>query len=157
MEYFHWPAWLAVWPCSLPAPTHLLVSWVWETGKSPRFHSNSWKHQCYQHSSCTKYETQQLLGGKKALSQLQPGHCHFRCPFCPTNSLPSQISDWLCYQVLVVNRGNLTAVTLDCWKKWLLTSARSWRFSRCSAINLVVLKCKKKCLQGTQSVLCFAV
>jgi len=26
MGYFHWPAWLPAWPCSLPAPAHLLTS-----------------------------------------------------------------------------------------------------------------------------------
>jgi len=54
MKYFHWPAWLSVWLSSLPASAHLLISWIWEIRKSPWFHSNSWKHQCYQHSSCTK-------------------------------------------------------------------------------------------------------
>jgi len=35
------------------------LSWIWETGKkSPWFHSNNWKHQCYQHSSRTKSKTQ---------------------------------------------------------------------------------------------------
>jgi len=42
---------LAAWLCSLPAPAHRLISWIWETEKSPWFHSNNWKHQCYQHSS----------------------------------------------------------------------------------------------------------
>ena len=32
------------------------------------------ENQCYQHSSCTKSKTQQVLGGKLALSQLKPGH-----------------------------------------------------------------------------------
>ena len=62
---------LSAWLCSLPAPAH--ISWIWETGKSPWFHSNNWKHQCYQHSSGTKSKTLQLLGGKLALSQLKPG------------------------------------------------------------------------------------
>jgi len=47
---FPLPSWaicLAVLP---PAPAHLLVSWMWETGKGPWFYSNNWK-QCYQHSS----------------------------------------------------------------------------------------------------------
>ena len=72
MEYFHWPARLSVRLCSRSAPAHLLVSWTWETGKSPGFHSNNWEHQCYQHS-CTKCRTQQLLGGKLTLSQPKPG------------------------------------------------------------------------------------
>ena len=59
--------------CSLPAPAHLLVSWTWETRKSPWFLSNNWKQQCYQHSSHTKSKTQQLLGGKLTPSQLKPG------------------------------------------------------------------------------------
>ena len=54
----------ATWLCSLPAPARLLISWTWEMGRSPWFHSNNWKHQCYQHSSCTKSKLQQLLGGK---------------------------------------------------------------------------------------------
>jgi len=36
----------AAWLCSLPAPAHLLISWTWETGKSPRFLSNNDNHQC---------------------------------------------------------------------------------------------------------------
>jgi len=32
---------LAVWLCSLTAPARLLISWIWETGKSPWFHSNN--------------------------------------------------------------------------------------------------------------------
>ena len=46
--------------------------------KSPWFHGNNWKHQCYQHSSHTRSKTQQLLGRKLTLSQLKPGHylCH---------------------------------------------------------------------------------
>ena len=60
MEYFHWRACLAVCLCSLPAPAHLLTSWTWETGESPWFLSNNWKHQCIinililnpKHSSC---------------------------------------------------------------------------------------------------------
>jgi len=52
---------LSVWQCSLPAPAHLLINWTWETGKSPWFCSNKWKHQCYQHSSPTKPQTEQLL------------------------------------------------------------------------------------------------
>jgi len=67
-------AWLSVWRRSLPAPAHLLISWIWETGKSPCFHSNNWKHQRYQHSSHTKSKTQQLLEGKLILSQPKPGH-----------------------------------------------------------------------------------
>ena len=39
------------------------------TGESPWFLSNNWKHQCHQHSSCTKPKTQQLLKGKLTLSQ----------------------------------------------------------------------------------------
>ena len=35
---------LAAWLWSLPAPAHLLLSSVWETGKSPWFHSKNWKH-----------------------------------------------------------------------------------------------------------------
>ena len=78
MEYFHccwkyystgWAAWL----CSLPAPAHLLSSWIWATGRSPWFLSSNWKHQCYLHSAHTKSKTQQLLGGKLTLSQLKPG------------------------------------------------------------------------------------
>jgi len=67
---------LAVWLCSLPAPAHLLISWIRETGKSPWFLSNNRKrqcYQCYQHSSRTKSKTQQLLGGILTLSQLKPG------------------------------------------------------------------------------------
>ena len=75
MEYFHWPAWLAAWLCSFPAPARLLISSIWETAKSPWFHSNNWKHQCYQHSSCTKSKTQQLLDGKLTLFQLKSGQC----------------------------------------------------------------------------------
>ena len=41
MEYFHWPAWLSVWLCSLPAPAQLLVSQIRETEKSPGFLSNN--------------------------------------------------------------------------------------------------------------------
>ena len=36
---------------------HPLISWTWETGRSPWFHSNNWKHQYYQHSSRTKSKT----------------------------------------------------------------------------------------------------
>jgi len=32
---------LAAWLCSLPAPAHLLISWIGETGKSPWFPSNN--------------------------------------------------------------------------------------------------------------------
>ena len=32
--------------------------------ESPWFHSNNWKHQCYQHSPHAESKTQQLLGGK---------------------------------------------------------------------------------------------
>ena len=55
------------------APAHLLISWIWETGRSLWFLSNNQKHQRYQHSSHTKPKTQQLLGGKLILSQLKPG------------------------------------------------------------------------------------
>ena len=72
MEYFHCQL---VWLCSLPAPAHLLISWTRETGKSPSFRSNNWKHQSYQLSSGTKSKTQQLLRGKLTLSQLKPGQC----------------------------------------------------------------------------------
>ena len=65
---------LAAWLCSLPAPAHLLLSWTGETGKSPWFHSNNWKYQCYQCSSRTKSNTQQLLRGKLTISQPKPGH-----------------------------------------------------------------------------------
>jgi len=41
--------------------------------KSPWLHSNNWKHQCYQHSSCTKSKPQQLLGGNLTLPQPKPG------------------------------------------------------------------------------------
>ena len=68
MEHFHCPAWLAAWPCSLPAPAHLLISRTRDTGKSPWFLSNNKNHQCYQHSSGTKSKTQQLLGLKLTLS-----------------------------------------------------------------------------------------
>ena len=81
MEYFHWPAWLSVWLCSLPAPAHLLTSWSWKTGKSPWFLSN-WKHLSYLsylHSSGTKSKAQQLLIRKLTLSQLKPGHYHLDC------------------------------------------------------------------------------
>jgi len=64
---------LAVWLCSFPSPAHLLISWISDTGKSPWFHSNNWKHQYYPHSSPTKSKTQQILGGKFILSQLKPG------------------------------------------------------------------------------------
>ena len=65
---------LPAWPCSLPSPAHLLTGWIQETGKSPWFHSNDWKHPCYQRSSCPKSKTQQLLRGKLTLSQAKPGH-----------------------------------------------------------------------------------
>jgi len=42
--------------------------------KSPWFHSNNWKLQCYQHSFCTKSKAQQLLRGSLTLSQPKPGH-----------------------------------------------------------------------------------
>ena len=71
---FHSPAWLSVCPCSLPAPAHVLISWIWETEKSPWFHRNNWKHQRYQHSSGTKSKTQQLLRGKLTLRQPKLGH-----------------------------------------------------------------------------------
>ena len=74
MEYFHWAAWagcLAVLP---PAPARLLISQTRETGKSPWFLSNNWKHQCYQHSSLTKSKTQQLLRIKLTPPQPKPGH-----------------------------------------------------------------------------------
>ena len=32
---------LAAWLCSLPAPVHLLISWIRETANSPWFHSNN--------------------------------------------------------------------------------------------------------------------
>ena len=63
---------LAAWLHSLPGPAHMLISWIYETGKSPWFLSNNWKHQCYPHSSGTKSKKQQLQGGK--LSLLKPGH-----------------------------------------------------------------------------------
>jgi len=69
-EYFHWPAWLSVWLCSLPAFVHLLVSRIWETEKSP-WSLSYWK-QCYWHSH-TKSKTKQILWGKSTLSQLKPG------------------------------------------------------------------------------------
>ena len=74
MEYFHRPAWLSAWLCSLPAPAHLLVSWIWEIGEIPLFHNNNWKYQCDQHSSHTESKTQQLLGGTLTLSQPKLGH-----------------------------------------------------------------------------------
>ena len=37
---------LAGWLCPLSAPAHQLISWTWETGKSPWVHCNNWKHQC---------------------------------------------------------------------------------------------------------------
>jgi len=64
---------LAACLCPLPAPVHLLLSWTWETGKSPWFLSNNWNHQCYQHSSHTKSKPQQLLGRKLTLSKPKPG------------------------------------------------------------------------------------
>ena len=64
---------LAAWLCSLSSPEHLLISWVWETRRSPWFHSYSWKHQHYQHSSHTKSKTRKLLGGKLSPSQMKPG------------------------------------------------------------------------------------
>ena len=60
---------LAVWLCSLPAPAQLLIGWIWETEKSPWFLSNNWKNHGYQHSSRTKFKTQQLVGRKISLSQ----------------------------------------------------------------------------------------
>jgi len=42
MGHLGLPAWL----CSLPAPAHLLIRWIWETGKSPWFLRNNWKHRC---------------------------------------------------------------------------------------------------------------
>jgi len=33
MEYFHWPAWLPAWTCSLLPPAHPLTSQTRETGK----------------------------------------------------------------------------------------------------------------------------
>ena len=84
---------LAAWLCSLPAPAHLLISWTWETGKSPWFLSNNWKHQCYQHSSCTRCKAQKVLGGKLTLPQPKPGQC--MCKYvlrthldCTTSSTP---------------------------------------------------------------------
>ena len=71
MEYFHWPARLSVCLCSLPL-LHTCSSA--ETGKSPWFHRNDRKYQCFQHCCCTKSKTQQLLGRKLTLSQLKPGH-----------------------------------------------------------------------------------
>ena len=87
------PAWL----CSVPAPAHLLISWTWETEKSPWFHSNAWKLPCYQHFPHTKPRPWQLLRGKLTPSQSKPGqtvssnfqfkytHCHFTLK--PTLSL----------------------------------------------------------------------
>ena len=63
----------AAWLCSLPAPAHLLISWIWETGKSPWTHGNNWEHQCYQHSPRTESKTEQLLRGQLSLSQPKPG------------------------------------------------------------------------------------
>jgi len=37
MEYFHWPAGLSVWLCSLPAPAHLLLAEYEKVGKVPDF------------------------------------------------------------------------------------------------------------------------
>ena len=65
---------LVAWLLSLPAPAPLLISWTWETGKSPWFHSNNWKYQCYQCSSHTISKPQHLHGGKLTLSQPKPGH-----------------------------------------------------------------------------------
>jgi len=61
---------LSGWLCSLPAPEHLLISWIWQAEESPWFCSNNWKHQCYQHSFGSKSKTQQLLGGKLTLLPL---------------------------------------------------------------------------------------
>jgi len=55
---------VAVWLYSLPAPAHLLLA---EHGKLKT-------SVYYQHSSHTKYKTQQLPGGKVTPSQLKPGH-----------------------------------------------------------------------------------
>jgi len=64
---------LAAWLCSLLAPAHLLISWIWGTEKSLWFLSNNWKHQRYQHSSCIKSKTQQLLGEKLSPFWPKPG------------------------------------------------------------------------------------
>jgi len=73
MENFPWLAWLSV--CTPSQPLHTCSSAEYEKlEKSPWFLSNSWKHQCYQHSSCTKSKTQQLLGGKLTVSQLKTVH-----------------------------------------------------------------------------------
>ena len=84
----------SAWLCSLPAPARLLMSWIRETRKSPRFHSNNWKHQCYQHSSCTKSETQQLLGGKLTLPQPKPGQPITPVWKPPCLSVQTKTSGW---------------------------------------------------------------
>ena len=111
--YWAWCLWYGIFPLAilgwLPgcAPSQLLhryslISWVWETGRSPWFLRNNWKHQCYWHSSGSKPKTQQLLGGKLTLSQPKPGQCctriflscnfvwTFRCP-CATFSAPCSV------------------------------------------------------------------
>ena len=83
-----WHLWYGVFPLDSlamlsPGPACLLISWLWETGKSPWYHSSNWKHQGYQYSSQTKSKTQQLLGGTLTLLQPKPwqlGTCHLSSP-----------------------------------------------------------------------------
>ena len=59
------------------APSQLLhtcsLAGYEKLGKSPLFHSNKWKHQCYQHFSRTKSRMEKVLGGRLIMSQLKWG------------------------------------------------------------------------------------
>jgi len=71
MEYFPWPTWAG---CLAVLPRSTCSSDEYEKlEKSPSYHGNNGKHQCYQHSSPTKSKIQQLLRGKLTLSQMKPG------------------------------------------------------------------------------------
>ena len=125
MEYFHWPAWLSVWLCSLPAPARLLISWTRETAKSPWFHSNNRKHQCCQHSSGTKSKTQHLLREELTLSQPKPGQtlscfCYFWgvLSFFKLYSFSMQL--WTAQQLLL-----MVGFTVK-WQRWRNSKSRTY-------------------------------
>jgi len=99
---------LAAWLCSLPAPAHLPVSWIRETAKSPWFHSSNWKHQCYQHSSCPKSKTQQLLRGKLTLSQPKPGQMETTQPLWTNCS-----SAWLVKKFILMSSWSVSCFNLS--------------------------------------------
>ena len=104
--------------------------------KGSWFHSNNWKHQCYQHFSCSKCRRQQLLRGKLTLSQLKPGQVQTcRCSLDPGSAdyrhWPGYYcgSFWNCWCLFLYS-----SVTDSRLLFWLKSSASRWRIR--SSLNL---------------------